>query len=84
MQNSSKFFCNKSCEYYPCHQMADGKELNCLFCYCPMNPYADCLGTPSYIKKPDGRIIKNCTNCTFPHDADHYSLIINYLKEHIR
>jgi len=35
--NSSKFFENKDCKYYPCHKL---KEINCLFCYCPI--YHNC------------------------------------------
>lgn len=36
-QFNSKFFENKDCEYYPCHENME--EINCLFCYCPLFSY---------------------------------------------
>ena len=33
MENSYRFFANKDCKYYPCHQGLEA--FNCLFCYCP-------------------------------------------------
>ena len=49
MSNSSKFFANKDCEYYPCHKMEG--DLNCLFCYCPLYHLEDCPGNPTYKDK---------------------------------
>lgn len=80
MENSYKFFNNKECKYMPCHEGMSADSINCLFCYCPMNPYDDCLGNPSYIYKEDGRIIKNCTNCNYPHIPDNYEKILFYIK----
>lgn len=77
MNNSHKFFENRECEYYPCHKGAD--VLNCLFCYCPMYHLTDCPGSPSYKDKGDHKI-KVCTDCTFPHDPDHYEKIMEILK----
>ncbi|MFW5671451.1 MAG: cysteine-rich small domain-containing protein, partial [Acetivibrio ethanolgignens] len=34
MENSYRFFENRECKYFPCHKGL--KELNCLFCYCPL------------------------------------------------
>ena len=52
MENSERFFENKDCKYYPCH---DGLEhINCLFCYCPMYRLEHCPGTPEYFEK-DGK-----------------------------
>ena len=34
-KNSYQFFSNSACEFFPCHQVADTKTFNCLFCYCP-------------------------------------------------
>mgnify|MGYP000051950745 CR=1 FL=1 len=31
-----QFFCNRECEYFPCHKNADPDNFNCLFCYCPL------------------------------------------------
>ena len=78
MKNSARFFENKECEYYPCHEGL--AEMNCLFCYCPMYLREHCLGNPSYIEK-DGRKIKNCMNCTFPHKAENYDTIMQYLRD---
>ncbi|MBQ9912000.1 MAG: hypothetical protein IJM49_03120 [Firmicutes bacterium] len=36
MENSSSFFCNKECKYFPCHETKDPDSFNCLFCYCPL------------------------------------------------
>lgn len=77
--DTSSFFANTSCKYYPCHQSSE--ELNCLFCYCPMYRFKDCLGNPEFIEKPDG-IVKNCSHCDFPHQKDNYESIMNFLKTH--
>ncbi len=77
MDNSSRFFANKECEYYPCHKMKD--ELNCLFCYCPLYRL-DCPGNYEMIDKGD-RKIKSCMNCTFPHRLENYDRIMAILKE---
>lgn len=56
-------------------------DFNCLFCYCPMNPYQDCPGTPCYIRKESGAVIKDCSRCVFPHQPDNYEKIIQFLSE---
>ncbi len=76
MNNSTTFFANKDCKYYPCHECSE--DINCLFCYCPLY-CLDCPGTYTYIEK-DGRQIKNCKDCTFPHIASNYSEVIRLLK----
>lgn len=65
---SYKFFTNKQCEYYPCHEV---DELNCLFCYCPLYHRDDCPGTPEYVG-----ITKDCSNCAFPHKPENYEEVI--------
>lgn len=82
MQHNSGYFCNTACEYFPCHAIEEGADFNCLFCYCPMNPYEDCPGTPKYVKTPEGKRIKDCTHCTFPHVPDNYDAVIAFLKKH--
>lgn len=81
MKNSSRFFCNSECEYFPCHKGIAEEEFNCLFCYCPLNRFEDCLGKPNFITKADGKVIKNCSNCNFPHKAENYDKIIAFLKD---
>ena len=78
MEQSYRFFENKECKYFPCHKGLE--EFNCLFCYCPMYPIKDCPGNPQFDKKK-GKIIKVCTNCTFPHQPENYDRIIEILKE---
>ena len=78
MENSYRFFQNKECKYYPCHKGID--ELNCLFCYCPLYHMEHCPGTPKYIEK-EGRELKICTNCTFPHQPENYESVIQILKD---
>ena len=82
MKNSTRFFANVDCEYYPCHECEEGADFNCMFCYCPMNRWDDCLGTPKYFKTKDGRIIKDCSECTFPHQPENYDAIMEFLKNH--
>lgn len=81
MENSHRFFKNTDCSYYPCHKGID--ELNCLFCYCPLYRLEDCPGTPNY-KEKNGRIIKDCTSCVFPHSADNYEAVIKRLSESLK
>lgn len=77
--NSYKFFTNKDCEYYPCHKGIE--ELNCLFCYCPLHAHQACPGKPEYLNM-NGKKIKDCSNCTFPHKAENYDTIIKLLGEY--
>ena len=76
MKNSFKYFENRDCKYYPCHEGIE--HMNCLFCYCPLYLMDDCPGSPKYIEK-DGKIIKSCIDCTFPHESDNYTQIIKKL-----
>jgi Zn-finger protein len=78
MDNSRKFFANKDCEYYPCHE-SDG-DINCLFCYCPLYTMK-CLGNFRIVEK-NGRKIKSCIDCMFPHRPENYDKVIELLKSH--
>ncbi|MCR5273006.1 MAG: metal-binding protein [Lachnospiraceae bacterium] len=80
MKNSSRFFCNKECEYFPCHATKDTENFNCMFCYCPMYRFEDCPGNKKYITTADGRKIKDCSDCLFPHRAENYEIIMEHLK----
>jgi Zn-finger protein len=78
MKNSSRFFANKECEYYPCHKGIE--DLNCMFCYCPFYMEKKCPGNPHWIhSKKNDRLIKDCTNCTFPHRPENYDVIIRWI-----
>ena len=77
MENSYCFFENRACDYFPCH--AGLYEFNCLFCYCPLYLKENCPGNPAYIER-EGRRIKDCTNCTFPHRPENYEKVTAILK----
>lgn len=71
-----KFFQNKTCEYFPCHQGIE--ELNCLFCYCPLYALGDkCGGNFTYTTEG----IKDCSNCRIPHIKENYDYIIKKMPE---
>lgn len=77
MEHSFRFFENKDCQYYPCHE--GSSELNCLFCYCPLYERAHCPGSPEYLMR-DGKRMKSCMNCTFPHQPENYDIIMQFLR----
>ena len=70
---SYKYFKNEECEYFPCHQVDDANNFNCLFCYCPLYPFSECGG--NYIILDNGT--KDCSNCLIPHKQ--YDYIITKL-----
>ena len=65
---------NKECEYYPCHNV---KQLNCLFCFCPLYTFRECPGTYSYTEQD----IKDCSNCNWIHTDDAYDVVIKLIKK---
>jgi len=71
---SSKFFVNKSCEYFPCHKTDDLENFNCLFCFCPLYKNMNCGGNFKILKNG----IKDCSNCLLPHY--NYEYIIDKIK----
>ncbi|MBE5960399.1 MAG: metal-binding protein [Lachnospiraceae bacterium] len=76
MENNSRYFKNTACEYYPCHKGVE--DFNCLFCFCPMYRLKACPGKPEYIEH-DGKRIKSCGDCTFPHRPENYDKIMKVL-----
>ncbi|WKY43135.1 cysteine-rich small domain-containing protein [Eubacteriaceae bacterium ES2] len=71
-----KFFQHLDCEYFPCHEMKNSETFNCLFCYCPLYALGnECGGNFSYTKSG----IKNCINCSFPHQKDNYDAVLEKL-----
>ena len=71
-----RFFSNKLCEYYPCHNV---KEINCLFCYCPLY-LTDCDGNFKLLCK-NGKTVKDCSSCLIPHQRNNYDYIIEKIAE---
>ena len=78
MEHSHRFFENRSCEYFPCHKNIE--NINCLFCYCPLYSLEHCPGKYEYIEVK-GQKIKSCMDCTFPHEADNYDVMIKILSK---
>ena len=77
MENSFKYFENRECKYYPCHEGI--QQINCLFCYCPLYAFEKCPGECRYIDI-NGKKIKDCMQCTFPHEPENYDAIIKLLS----
>lgn len=75
MKNSHQFFRNPDCRYFPCHQVEDDSEFNCLFCFCPLHMLKDCGG--DFVMR--GKV-KDCTPCTKPHRPGGYEHVIARLK----
>lgn len=73
---SYKYFENKDCEFYPCHNT---KSLNCLFCFCPLYDL-DCGGNFKMIETNDSKTVKDCSGCLIPHSEKGYEYIINMLS----
>ena len=72
LPNSSSFFRNVSCAYFPCHEGVDEREFNCLFCYCPLYALGPaCGGDFSYTASG----VKDCSGCTVPHRKKNYDYI---------
>lgn len=73
------FVQNRTCEYFPCHDCADGNTFNCLFCYCPLYlTGTECGG--SYKILSNG--IKDCSACLRPHDPEKFGEIIGTFKDY--
>lgn len=76
-ENSARYFNNRACQYYPCHQVENEEEFNCLFCYCPLYALGDqCGGDFRYTD----RGIKDCTACTLPHSEGGYEHVMAHIK----
>ncbi|MCD7725594.1 MAG: cysteine-rich small domain-containing protein [Clostridiales bacterium] len=77
-EHSARYFSNKDCAYYPCHQVENQEDFNCLFCYCPLYALGErCGGNFRYTD----RGIKDCTDCTLPHAAGGYEHIMSHIQE---
>ncbi len=66
------YYCNKECEFFPCHKLPENGFFNCLFCYCPLYALGDkCGGGFRYTENG----VKDCSKCTIPHSEIGYSYI---------
>ena len=75
---SYKYFQNKDCEYFPCHEGADKERFNCLFCYCPLYALGEkCGGNFRYTENG----LKDCSACLVPHVPESYDKICDRYME---
>ena len=78
MSKNYKFFCHKSCEFFPCHKTDKPDEFNCLFCYCPLYALGEnCGGNFKYTEKG----IKDCSNFMLPHNKKNFDYIMKKFSE---
>ena len=78
--NSYRFFQNRECKFFPCHEVQDEDDFNCLFCYCPLYLDDNCIGSPEYIITGRGQRIKDCSSCLVVHRPEMYDKVIAHLR----
>ena len=72
-----KYFQNKECEFFPCHNGADPETFSCLFCYCPLYALGDqCGGKCKFLESG----VKDCSACLFPHKAENYDAMMDRMN----
>jgi len=77
--NNHKFFNNPDCKYFPCHKgEGSARELNCLFCFCPLYPMGEECGG-KFVWNDKG--VKCCEGCYFPHEPENYDKMMSKLKK---
>ena len=72
------YFCNRQCEYFPCHPTEEPSNCNCLFCYCPLYVLGNRCGG-DFVYLPNG--YKDCSRCMFPHVRENYGAIMQRYGE---
>ena len=77
MKNSEHFFSNIDCQYFPCHATNKPEDFNCKFCYCPLY-LLNCNGNYKMVGD-----IKDCSNCTIPHQVNADKYINKILSEQV-
>ena len=78
--NSYRFFQNRECKFFPCHEVQDEDDFNCLFCYCPLYLDDNCIGSSEYIITGRGQRIKDCSSCLVVHSPEMYDKVIAHLR----
>ncbi|WP_322627154.1 cysteine-rich small domain-containing protein [Aedoeadaptatus coxii] len=77
MKYSYRFYTNRDCKYFPCHEYKG--DFNCMFCYCPLYLLdRECGGNFQYVGG-----VKDCSNCLIPHTVKGYDYINDRLREEI-
>lgn len=68
-----KFYQNRDCEFFPCHQGIVSESFNCLFCFCPLYALGDrCGGSFTYLENG----VKDCSRCVRPHRRENYEAVL--------
>lgn len=75
---ANRVFINHSCAYFPCHKLPTDKWISCNMCYCPLY-LLKCEG--NYTEIVHG--LKDCTNCTLPHESVGQEYIIEELEKQL-
>jgi len=83
MKHSYKYFENKDCQFFPCHEPGKLKAFNCLFCFCPLYFLGENCGG-NFERVAEGSSVKDCSGCLMPHDPENYELLMKKIGEHIR
>ena len=78
MDNSYRFFSNRDCKYFPCHDVKNKDDFNCLFCYCPLYLMEECGGNYKINKG-----VKDCSGCMIPHSPKGYDYINKKLMDEV-
>jgi len=78
MKENYRFFPNRACEYFPCHEVEHPEQFNCMFCYCPLYTLGErCGGRFTYTEGG----VKDCSKCLIPHRPDAHDYILSKWAE---
>ena len=78
MENSSTFYQNRECEYFPCHKTEHPERFNCMFCFCPLYALGrDCGGGFKILENG----VKSCEGCMAPHSERGYDHVMSKMPE---
>lgn len=78
MEASERFFQNRACAHFPCHEGVAEADFNCLFCFCPLYALGErCGGNFRYTASGT----KSCLACAFPHRPESYEAILARFPE---
>lgn len=72
-----KFYQNTECEFFPCHNIRNTEDFNCLFCFCPLYAVKNCGGKFSYLENG----IKDCSKCVLPHLRDGHDFVMSHVED---
>ena len=76
MEHSYKYFENRACKYFPCHEGL--QSMNCLFCYCPLYALGTACGG-NFVMLENG--VKDCSGCAIPHKQENYGYITEQFEK---